>query len=153
MNAHVNLDSNADMSGSPNPSASVTSADMAARVRPFYWSLRRELWENRSIYIAPAAVALIILFSALVSLIRMPQDAVPFQRLIDLSPAYFRIAGLGLYGVICSILAITAGIVGWFYCLDTLSGERRDRSIVFWRSLPVSDVTTVLSKVLVGMAI
>src|SRR6266705_1485714 len=37
-------------------------------------------------------------------------------------------------------------IVGVFYCLDALHGERRDRSILFWKSLPVSDLTTVLSK-------
>jgi ABC-2 type transport system permease protein len=153
MNAHINIDSNADMSGSPNPGASVASADLMARVRPFYWSLRRELWENRSIYIAPVAVAAIVLFSALMSLMRLPEGAVPFDRLTEIGPNYLRMAGLSLYGVIAAILAITAGIVGWFYCLDALSGERRDRSILFWRSLPVSDVTTVLSKVLVGMAI
>ena len=33
-----------------------------------------------------------------------------------------------------------------FYCLDALHGERRDRSILFWKSLPVSDLTTVLAK-------
>ncbi len=153
MSAQVSIDSNADMSGSPNPGASVAGVDVMARVRPFYWSLRRELWENRSIYIAPMAVAAIVLLSALASLLRLPDGAVPFDRLTEIAPNYLRIAGLSLYGVIASILAITAGIVGWFYCLDALSGERRDRSILFWRSLPVSDVTTVLSKVLVGMAI
>ena len=25
-------------------------------VRPFYWSVRRELWENRSLYLAPLIV-------------------------------------------------------------------------------------------------
>jgi len=39
-----------------------------------------------------------------------------------------------------------AFIVGIFYSLDALYGERRDRSILFWKSLPVSDLTTVLSK-------
>jgi hypothetical protein len=37
-------------------------------------------------------------------------------------------------------------LVALFYCLDALYGERRDRSILFWKSLPVSDITTVLSK-------
>jgi ABC-2 type transport system permease protein len=64
-----------------------------------------------------------------------------------------RLGALALYGGIALILSITAGIVGWFYCLDALSSERRERSILFWRSLPLSDVTTVLSKVLVGMAV
>jgi ABC-2 type transport system permease protein len=40
----------------------------------------------------------------------------------------------------------TAILVAVFYCLDALHGERRDRSILFWKSLPVSDLTTVLSK-------
>jgi ABC-2 type transport system permease protein len=40
----------------------------------------------------------------------------------------------------------TALILSIFYCLDALYGERRDRSILFWKSLPVSDVTAVISK-------
>lgn len=40
----------------------------------------------------------------------------------------------------------TTLVVAIFYCLDALHGERRDRSILFWKSLPVSDFTTVLSK-------
>ena len=44
-------------------------------------------------------------------------------------------------------------IVGVFYCLDALHGERRDRSILFWKSLPVSDLTTVLSKVTIPLVV
>jgi ABC-2 type transport system permease protein len=44
------------------------------------------------------------------------------------------------------LLMFTTFIVGVFYCVDALQGERRDRSILFWKSLPVSDLTTVLSK-------
>jgi len=49
-------------------------------------------------------------------------------------------------------LAIMASafIVGLLYCADALYGERRDRSILFWKSLPVSDRTTVLAKVCIG---
>jgi ABC-2 type transport system permease protein len=47
----------------------------------------------------------------------------------------------------------TGFIVGIFYSLDALYGERRDRSILFWKSLPVSDLTTVLSKATVGVVI
>ena len=43
------------------------------------------------------------------------------------------------------IMAVTL-IVSVFYCLDALYGERRDRSILFWKSLPVSDLTAVLAK-------
>jgi ABC-2 type transport system permease protein len=51
------------------------------------------------------------------------------------------------------MIMFTAFIVGIFYCLDALHGERRDRSILFWKSLPVSDFTSVLAKVFVPMAI
>jgi ABC-2 type transport system permease protein len=47
----------------------------------------------------------------------------------------------------------TAFIVAVFYCLDALHGERRDRSILFWKSLPVSDLTTVVSKASIPLAI
>jgi ABC-2 type transport system permease protein len=50
------------------------------------------------------------------------------------------------YNVAAMMLIFTAFIVGIFYCLDALHGERRDRSILFWKSLPVSDLTTLLSK-------
>lgn len=148
MNAHVNIDSNADMT--PTPNAGATSAALAARVRPFYWSVRREIWENRSIYIAPLAVAAIVLLSALVGSLRIVNFAFEGQ---DVPGEQYRLGALALYGGIAMILSITAAIVGWFYCLDALSGERRDRSILFWRSLPLTDATTVLSKVLVGMAV
>ena len=34
---------------------------ISSATRPFYWSVRRELWENRSIYIAPLAAAAVFL--------------------------------------------------------------------------------------------
>ena len=51
------------------------------------------------------------------------------------------------------MLIFTVFIVGVFYCLDALYGERRDRSTLFWKSLPVSDLTTVLSKVSIPLVI
>jgi ABC-2 type transport system permease protein len=48
--------------------------------------------------------------------------------------------------MIAGMLMLTAMIVGMLYCLSAFQGERRDRSILFWKSLPVSDLTTVLSK-------
>jgi len=54
-----------------------TAADEATGVlaegpaRPLVWSIRRELWENRSVYIAPVAVAAVVLFGFLISTIGM----------------------------------------------------------------------------------
>jgi ABC-2 type transport system permease protein len=106
------------------------------------WSVRRELWENRSIYIAPLAVAALGLCGFLISLIFPPKD----RGLAPLDPAYQPAALAMPYSHAAMLLIFTAFIVGIFYSLDALHGERRDRSILFWKSLPVSDLTTVLSK-------
>ena len=129
-------------------SPSVTPAAMTA-TRPLYWSVRRELWENRSIYIAPLAVAAVFLFGFLVSVLaRLPavtRDVADPEKLhAQLVRPYDFAAGL---------LMVTQLLVGVFYSLDALHGERRDRSILFWKSLPVSDLTTVLSKASVPIVI
>jgi ABC-2 type transport system permease protein len=106
--------------------------------RPLYWSVRRELWEYRSIYIAPLAVAAVVLFGFLIATIgRAMSIADPAQRRAVLE---------GPYTFAMDVIMGTAFIVGIFYSLDALHGERRDRSILFWKSMPVSDLTTVLSK-------
>jgi ABC-2 type transport system permease protein len=117
---NANVDMSPEMNASPVPQA---IAATTASVRPFYWSVRRELWENRSIYIAPIAVAALIFVSALIHLGRLPEGAVPFYRLLEVSPHYLRLAGIGLYAIVGGILGVTAGFVGWFYCLDALYGD------------------------------
>ena len=121
-----------------------------AVVRPFYWSVWRELWENRSIYVAPSIVAAIILFGAFVGSFHLPDRR---QNAMLLDPARQRAAIELPYDIVAMMLIFTAFIVGVFYCLDALHGERRDRSILFWKSLPVSDLTTVLSKVTVPLVV
>ena len=111
--------------------------------RSMYWALRRELWENRSIYIAPLAVAGVALFGFLLSLVHVPSrvrtastlDPMKQQELIE-QP--FDLAAAALMGAFI--------IVAMFYCIESLQRERRDRSILFWKSLPVSDLTTVAAK-------
>src|SRR5204863_3587294 len=52
-----------------------------------------------------------------------------------------------------ALIMATAVIVSVFYSLDALYGERRDRSILFWKSLPVSDLTAVLAKVTIPLVV
>ncbi len=128
--------------GDPGYSSSAPG-DSRSSTQPLYWSVWRELWENRSIYVAPLIVAVVVLFGFLVSTIGMPERR---QGVLLLDPAHQR-AMIGMpYDVTAIMLIFTAFIVGVFYCLDALHSERRDRSILFWKSLPVSDLTTVLSK-------
>jgi ABC-2 type transport system permease protein len=116
--------------------------------RALYWSVRRELWENRSIYIAPLAVAAVALFAFSMSAI-----AGIWEKALRLDPAQPREALAQPYDITAGMLMLTCIIVSVFYCLDALYGERRDRSILFWKSLPVSDLTTVLAKVSIPLVV
>ena len=118
--------------------------------RPMYWSVRRELWENRSIYVAPLFVAALVLFGFMISTVGMPARR---RAVLLLDPAQQRAIIGKPYDVAAMMLLLTAFVVGVFYCLDALHGERRDRSILFWKSLPVSDRTTVLSKASIPLAV
>jgi ABC-2 type transport system permease protein len=124
-------------------SQSVTPAIIPA-TRLLYWSIRRELWENRSIYIAPLAVAGVALFGFSLSSI-----AGIWEKQLRLNPAQPQAP----FDMAAGLLMLTGIIVSVFYCLDALHGERRDRSILFWKSLPVSDVTTVLAKASIPLVI
>ena len=119
------------------------------KTRPFYWSVRRELWENRSLYMAPLIVAGVILFGFLCTCATLPARRRAVLVLDD--PSRARAAIEMPYDVAAMMIMFTCFIVGVFYCLDALYGERRDRSILFWKSLPISDLTTVLSKIVIPL--
>jgi ABC-2 type transport system permease protein len=130
--------------------ANVTVPVVIPASRRLYWSMRRELWENRSIYIAPLAVAAVFLVAFLIGAIHPPvkmRDAMALDpmRHQDLIEQPYTFAAFLLMG--------TTIIVAMFYCLEALYGERRDRSILFWKSLPVSDLTTVLAKLSIPLVI
>ena len=112
-------------------------------MRPFYWSVRRELWEHRSIYIAPLAAAAVFLFGFVISLISLPHR---MRDILALDPSKQREAIAMPYDVVAGLIMVITLVVGFFYCLEALYGERRDRGILFWKSMPVSDLTTVLAK-------
>jgi ABC-2 type transport system permease protein len=130
------------------PRAAAPRAPSATR--PFYWSVRRELWENRSLYLAPLAVAALVLVGFLISTIGMPHRRIetltlPLDRQIAVISQPYDFAEMALIA--------TMAIVAVAYCVAALHAERRDRSILFWKSLPVSDLTTVLSKMAVPLAV
>ena len=112
--------------------------------------MRRELWENRSIYIAPLIVAAVQVFGFAISTIGLAERR---RAVLLLDPAKQRAAIEPPYDIAAMMMIFTVFIVGVFYCLDALHGERRDRSILFWKSLPVSDLTTVLSKAIIPLAV
>ena len=112
--------------------------------RPFYWSVRRELYEYRSIYLAPIAIGGVILFGFLWVLARLPHDMrtpTGMQMMM-----HHRDTIAQPFNFAAGLIMAAAFLISIFYSIDALYGERRDRSILFWKSLPVSDLTTVLAK-------
>jgi ABC-2 type transport system permease protein len=122
---------------------SVLSATATTATRPFYWSLRREFWEHRALYMAPLVVAGLLLVGFIISLLGLHGRA---RELAALAPAEQAAAIAQPYDFAAVAIIVTGVIVSVFYCLGALHNERRDRTILFWKSLPVSDLTTVLAK-------
>jgi ABC-2 type transport system permease protein len=133
------------------PLGEATAAPAAlAATRPFYWSVRRELWENRSLYIAPLIAAGVVLFGFLVGSRRLVQGLAEAGGL----PQGRHAMALAVpYDIAAAAVLAVSLIVGAVYCLGALFNERRDRSLLFWKSLPVSDLTTVLAKAAIPLAV
>lgn len=122
----------------------------------FVAQLKRELWEHPALYVAPAVIgALLIVCSAALligggagGLIQISIDVVNEQR-PDLTDVGVTLGSISLLPAFMLPLIVIVS----FYLLDCLVAERRDRSILFFKSLPVSDVTTVLSKVVTALLV
>jgi ABC-2 type transport system permease protein len=126
------------------------SARPASQVRPYFWSVRRELWEHRALYIAPLIAAGVVMFGVLIGALNLHH----FHHVMTpLTSTRRQEIALASFGFAALAIMATGVIVGVFYCLGALHNERRDRSVLFWKSLPVSDLITVLAKASVPLAI
>lgn len=126
------------------------------RTNTFKWLLKREFWENRGGFLwAPlitgAIISLLTAIFAVIGLIRMGNSGLgdtPLQFNDNLAEHARQIGGIGdtalLVGI--SLTTLVLAFVVFFYALGCLYDDRRDRSVLFWKSLPASDLQTVLSK-------
>lgn len=119
-------------------------------IRQFYWALRRELWENRWLWLAPSGVALVLAIGVATYAFRIPG---PMRAITALAELHQRQAISQPYDVVAGLMMGIGLIVAAIYCVDALYGERRDRSILLWKSLPVSDVMTVLAKLTIPVLV
>src|SRR3954468_11297823 len=120
-------------------------------VQRLLWSVRREFWENRSIYIAPLAGGALTVLAFLIS---MRRHLLPdLGHAAGLDPVRKQALIQQPYDLVAGAMMLIVSLVAAFYCLDALYGERRDRSILFWKSLPVSDRTTVLAKACIPLVV
>ncbi len=118
--------------------------------------IRREVWEHRSLYVTPAVVGLIMVLTLLTAFV----FASGYQEIVDLGiMGAQNIAGeterrAALLAILVGNTApflFAGSILTIFYCLDSLYAERKNKSILFWRSLPITDAETIISKLLTAV--
>ena len=118
--------------------------------------IRREIWEHRAIYVTPIAIAVIVSLISLAGMVTVSAfDKEVHMALFgasNIAGDAERQAALTVFflGTSWDFLLALA-ILTTFYTLDSLYAERKDKSILFWRSLPITDAETVVSKLLTAV--
>lgn len=126
----------------------------ASPARTFTWLLKREYWEHRGGFVWSQVITggIAVFFALLGAVIgavsargNMSGDSMRMDDLAEYTRTLGQVGdGLLLGGI--GIASVVLAFVVFFYALGSLYDDRRDRSVLFWKSLPVSDTQTVLSK-------
>ena len=121
----------------------------------FIWLVRREIWEHKAIWVAPLIVLACLLLAVVTGNVHLgpfgasdpsaPFGALPQEKQVKLL--------LVVYVSLAFVMYLVMGVIGFFYALDSLYADRRDRSVLFWKSLPLSDAETVLSKFTIAVVV
>jgi ABC-2 type transport system permease protein len=120
--------------------------------------LKREIWEHRSIYVTPVAIASIVTLGTLAALM----FAGGFAKELDIAifgatnlagDAERKVVLTGFFIGTSWLFLFAAGVLTIFYTLDSLYAERKDKSILFWRSLPITDAEAVLAKLATALLV
>jgi ABC-2 type transport system permease protein len=136
-----------ESAGTPVPAATARGANTANTLLMLG---RRELWEHRGLWLAPLAVAVILIGACVLAILYAHPELHAAVGLHWFTSDQRAAAFLGANWSLSMPLYLVAYIVVFFYLCDCLYAERKDRSILFWRSLPVSDELTVAAKLLVA---
>jgi len=140
---------------------------MSSQTSKMKWLLKREFWEHKGgFFWAPIVVSLIVTvitaFTILVGVTQGVKSTIVIngETVTNLaerfSPEQKATAVEHLastYMVSAVPLLFVLSFTVFFYCLSALFDERKDRSVLFWKSLPVTDGATVLSKVAVALCL
>jgi len=140
---------------------------MSSQTSKMKWLLKREFWEHKGgFFWAPIVVSVIVTvitaFTILVGVTQGVKSTIVIngETVTNLaerfSPEQKATAVEHLastYMVSAVPLLFVLSFTVFFYCLSALFDERKDRSVLFWKSLPVTDSATVLSKVAVALCL
>jgi ABC-2 type transport system permease protein len=118
--------------------------------------LKREVLEHRNIWLVPLiliAIAILVRLSLTFGSLSIDFE-LPDQLQLD-SAVHNVVDGIVARGLnwMNYIIMMTIMAVACFYTLSCLYNERQDESVLFWRSLPISDTTTIVSKLLIALVV
>ncbi|MGH8135453.1 MAG: ABC-2 transporter permease [Steroidobacteraceae bacterium] len=121
----------------------------------FFWLVRREIWEHKAIWVAPLIVLACFLLAVITGNVHLgPIGAMDTSTTFGALPPEKQLKLLlVVYAGLALVVYWVMGIIAFFYSLDSLYADRRDRSVLFWKSLPLSDAETVLSKFSVAVVV
>ena len=105
------------------------------------WLIRRELWENRAIWLIPAVLGGLLILASLFG----GYHVVGAEDLTTVR-AVVQAGSLDGMMIVALMFFVVMAIYSTWYLLDCLYADRKDRSILFWKSMPISDTATVMSK-------
>ena len=118
--------------------------------------IKRELLEHNTFWKVPLAlIAIAILVKLSLSIgnlaidIKLPSELQLDKTIDDGVTAVVKKSLSSMH----FIIMLSMFIVSIFYALACLYDERKDDSVLFWRSLPISDTSTVLSKLAVAVIV
>ena len=117
--------------------------------------IKREIWEHRSIWVTPAAIAVVTILMAATGLAIGDSFGYAADLALvgasNVGDAERRALLIGALSGVTFLFVLAMWVLTIFYCLDSLYAERKDKSILFWRSLPITDTETIVSKLLVAL--
>jgi len=112
-------------------------------MKTYSWLVRREFWENRAIWIVPAVIGVALTLATLFGRVDINGTVMTAEHRTVVSA--FMLFGFGV------AFFVVMNLYATWYLLDCLYADRKDRSVLFWKSLPISDTATVLSKLFTGL--
>jgi ABC-2 type transport system permease protein len=105
------------------------------------WLIRREFWENRAIWLIPAVLGGLLILASLFG----GYHVVGAEDLTTVR-AVVQAGSLDGMMIVALMFFVVMAIYSTWYLLDCLYADRKDRSILFWKSMPISDTATVMAK-------
>ena len=123
--------------------------------------IRREYWENKGAFrttpLVIGGIYIAFLLMSIFTTAHFDNEMYTFREAIRMlaeqTPEFRSVHGSEVMLGSSLFFTVVLAFVVFFYLLGALYDDRKDRSILFWKSLPASDTMTIASKLLSAMVL